>query len=75
MSKFTPLSDELHGYMVEHIDIFEAVLADGAVPVNQDGEVAGFECLGLADLRQRLQQDHFTLEAALVLLRCVVGLQ
>ncbi len=59
------------GYMVEHIDTFEAVLPDGAPPVNQDGEVAAFECLGLADLRLRLRQDRFTLEAALVLLRCI----
>ena len=59
------------GYMIEHIDIFEAVLSDGEAPVNQDGEVAAFECVGLADLHRRLRQDRFTLEAALVLLRCI----
>lgn len=67
-----PLQD---GYMVEHIDTFEAVLADGSAPVNQDGEVAGFDCLPPAELRERLQQGRFTLEAALVLLRCLPGLR
>lgn len=70
-----PLHDSPHGYMVEHIDTFEAVLADGSVPVNQDGEVASFDCLPIADLRERLRQDRFTLEAALVLLRCLPGLR
>ena len=64
----------VEGYMVEHIDTFDAVLPEGMAPVNQDGEVAGFECITLADLRQRLQRDQFTLEAALVLLRCIPGL-
>jgi 8-oxo-dGTP pyrophosphatase MutT (NUDIX family) len=63
------------GYMVEHIDTFEAVLPVSVAPVNQDGEVAGFECLPIAELRERLRQDHFTLEAALVLLRCLPGLR
>jgi 8-oxo-dGTP pyrophosphatase MutT (NUDIX family) len=63
-----PVAD---GYMVEHIDTFEARLPPGHMPVNQDGEVAGFECLDVAALRRRLQQDRFTLEAALVLLRCL----
>lgn len=67
-----PLQD---GYMVEHVDTYEAVLPDGSVPVNQDGEVAGFDCLPLAELRDRLRQDRFTLEAALVLLRCLPGLR
>ena len=62
------------GYMVEHIDMFDAVLPDGSVPVNQDGEVAGFECVTLADLHRRLRHDRFTLEAAVVLLRCLPGL-
>ncbi|KNZ31600.1 MAG: hypothetical protein AD742_16585 [Methylibium sp. NZG] len=59
------------GYMVEHTDIFEATLRDGSVPVNQDGEVAAFERLQPAALRRRLQHGQFTLEAALVLLKCM----
>lgn len=59
------------GYMVEHIDVFEARLPEGREPVNQDGEVACFERVALAELGLRLRQDRFTLEAALVLLRCL----
>lgn len=55
------------GYVVEAIDWFEATLPDGMEPVNQDGEVAQFECLTPAQLADRLQQDAFTLEAALIL--------
>ena len=55
------------GYVVEAIDWFEATVPDGMVPVNQDGEVAQFECLTPAQLVERLQQDAFTLEAALIL--------
>jgi len=69
-----PLQDPPLGYMVEHIDTFAAVLADGVAPVNQDGEVAAFECIPVDTLRAQLQQDRFTLEAALVLLRCVPDL-
>ena len=59
-----PVSD---GYMVEHIEIFEAVVPDGLEPVNRDGEVDRFERLAPAALLERLQQDRFTLEAALIL--------
>ena len=55
------------GYVVEAIDWFEATVPDGMVPLNQDGEVAQFECLTPAQLVQRLEQDAFTLEAALIL--------
>ena len=63
------------GYLVERTDAFAAVLRSGATPVNQDGEVAGFACIEPAELRQWLQQDRFTLEAALVLLRCLPELR
>ena len=56
------------GYMVEHIHMFEGVVPEGVSPVNQDGEVAKFERIDLAELRQRLQRNNFTLEAALILL-------
>ena len=55
------------GYMVEHIEVFEAVLPDGIEPVNQDGEVERFECLPPAALVERLAEGSFTLEAALML--------
>lgn len=59
-----PLSE---GYMVEHIHIVEATLAPQLAPSNQDGEVAAFECLSPAALRERLHADAFTLEAAWIL--------
>ena len=31
------------GYMVERIDVFRAVVPDGVVPANRDGEVERFE--------------------------------
>ncbi len=61
------------GYVVEAIDWFEATVPDGMVPLNQDGEVAQFECLTPAQLVQRLEQDAFTLEAALILVAALQG--
>ncbi len=58
-----PVSD---GYMVEDIEVFHAVVPDGLVPVNQDGEVERFDCLDADALRARLAGGTFTLEAALV---------
>jgi 8-oxo-dGTP pyrophosphatase MutT (NUDIX family) len=58
---------DAHGYMVEHIDVFEATVPAGVVPANQDGEVLRFECLERGPLRQRLMQGGFTLEASLIL--------
>ena len=59
-----PVSD---GYMVEHIEVFEAVVPDAQVPQNQDGEVERFDCIALSELHERLRADAFTLEAALIL--------
>ena len=55
------------GYMVEQIDWFSAVVPEGLVPVNQDGEVAQFALLDRAELLHRLAQNQFTTEAALIL--------
>jgi len=55
------------GYMVEHSDVFEAVIPAALTPVNQDGEVDRFECLAPAALLERLAAGQFTLEAALML--------
>lgn len=65
--RFTVRRPLPEGYMVEHIEMFEADADAGQVPVNQDGEVAGFACLAAGDLRARLQADAFTLEAAMIL--------
>ena len=59
-----PVAD---GYMVEHIEVFEAVVPDAIEPANQDGEVERFECLAAEPLLARLRADAFTLEAALIL--------
>lgn len=55
------------GYMDELIDVYEATVPDGVVPVNQDGEVHRFESLPPAELVSRLRANAFTLEAALIL--------
>lgn len=62
---------DAHGYMVEHIDVFEATVPAGVLPVNQDGEVARFECWPAAVLRERLVACAFTLEAGLILAGCL----
>lgn len=58
-----PVSD---GYMVEHIEAFEAAVPDGVVPVNQDGEVMAFERMDISALIGALGEQKFTLEAALI---------
>jgi 8-oxo-dGTP pyrophosphatase MutT (NUDIX family) len=55
------------GYMVEHSDVFEALIPAALTPVNQDGEVERFECLSPESLVERMADGQFTLEAALML--------
>jgi 8-oxo-dGTP pyrophosphatase MutT (NUDIX family) len=55
------------GYMVERIEVFRGVVADGIEPVNRDGEVERFERLDDAALIERLACGEFTLEATLIL--------
>jgi 8-oxo-dGTP pyrophosphatase MutT (NUDIX family) len=55
------------GYMVERIEVFRGVVADGVEPVNRDGEVERFERLDDAGLVERLAAGGFTLEATLIL--------
>ena len=57
----------VEGYMDERIAVFRAVLAEGVLPANRDGEVAQFACLEEATLRRRLAEGDFTLEATLIL--------
>jgi 8-oxo-dGTP pyrophosphatase MutT (NUDIX family) len=65
--RFTVRRPVPDGYMVEHIHMFEARLPAAMQPVNQDGEVERFECLGRDALIERLHADAFTLEAAAIL--------
>lgn len=55
------------GYMQERIDWFHAVLPEGVLPQNMDGEVAQFLCIDMAQLRQWLEQERFTPEASWIL--------
>lgn len=55
------------GYMDEHIAVFRAVVTQGRVPENRDGEVERFECLHDPALLERLRAGLFTLEATLIL--------
>ena len=55
------------GYMVERIEVFRGVVADGVEPVTRDGEVERFERLDDDALVERLAAGEFTLEATLIL--------
>lgn len=55
------------GYVVEAIDWYTCTLPNGVVPFNQDGEVAQFRLMALAEVIAAIQRDEFTLEAALIL--------
>lgn len=55
------------GYLIERLEVFEAVVPDGCEPLNRDGEVHAFERLAPAQLQARLEAGQFTLEAALFL--------
>jgi 8-oxo-dGTP pyrophosphatase MutT (NUDIX family) len=61
------------GYMVEVIDWFDALVPEGMLPVNQDGEVAQFQLLRTPELIERLQRNEFTLEASMVLVAALQG--
>ena len=60
-----------HGYMVEDICWSRCTVPTDQQPLNQDGEVARFECVAPAEVVARLQQGLFTDEAALVLLQAL----
>ena len=55
------------GYVVEHIEVFEATVPAALTPANRDGEVERFECLTVAQLHEQLAGGAFTLEATLIL--------
>jgi 8-oxo-dGTP pyrophosphatase MutT (NUDIX family) len=63
-----PFAEQPHGYVVEALDWYACTLPHGVAPVNQDGEVAAFECLAPGEVALRLQQDACTIDAALILL-------
>jgi len=61
----------VEGYVVEHIEVFEATVPAALAPRNQDGEVERFECLPLVVVHDWLGADVFTLEATLILDRAL----
>jgi len=56
------------GYQVETVSMSDCVLDAGAAPVNLDGEVLEFRCVGMPELWDMIQRGAFTLEAELCLL-------
>ena len=62
-----PSSGDDAGYVVEQIDWFHCTVPHGVQPVNQDGEVAQFQLLDKRALLEKMQQNEFTTEAALIL--------
>jgi len=55
------------GYVVEHIEVFEATVPAELAPTNRDGEVERFDCLEIAKLQNELAAGAFTLESTLIL--------
>ncbi|MFN8757086.1 MAG: DUF4743 domain-containing protein, partial [Burkholderiales bacterium] len=57
----------------EIIFVHDLILPETFVPENQDGEVASFECVPIADLLGRLENpSQFTVDAALVIVDCLL---
>jgi len=67
-----PSGDGPHGYVVERLEWYRCVVPEGVVPLNQDGEVAQFRLMHADELREALLREHFTLEAALILVEAGV---
>ena len=58
-----PCASTPGGYIVERIDWYLGTVPQSLVPQNRDGEVAQFELLTVAELRERLQSGSFTIDA------------
>ncbi len=56
------------GRQLEDLHAFDLPLPPGLVPVNQDGEVAGFECLPLRTAIERARSGEMTVDASRVTL-------
>ena len=55
------------GYLVERLEVYDAVVPEGLRPENHDGEVQRFACLDRPTLGAWLANGRFTLEASLIL--------
>ena len=67
-----PSGDGPRGYVVEQMEWYRCVLPEGLMPVNQDGEVAQFRLMRADELCESLLREHFTVEAALILIEAGV---
>lgn len=56
------------GHQLEDLHAFDLLLPAGLVPVNQDGEVAGFECLPLVQALELARSGEMTVDASRVTL-------
>ncbi len=56
------------GFQQEWLYGFDLELPPGRTPVNQDGEVAGFRCLSVAEAADLARSEAMTVDAALVTL-------
>jgi 8-oxo-dGTP pyrophosphatase MutT (NUDIX family) len=56
------------GWQVEHLHVFDLALPPGVQPANQDGEVAGFECLPVARALALARSAAMTVDASLATL-------
>lgn len=56
------------GLQVEDLHVFDLALAPHELPQNQDGEVAGFRCLPVAEALECAARGEMTVDAALVTL-------
>ncbi|RZL67626.1 MAG: NUDIX domain-containing protein, partial [Variovorax sp.] len=63
-----PVTDSgAHGYLVETVHAFDAVLVEGQSPSNRDGEVIAFETFSDAEIDTMVRSEQLTLEAAVTI--------
>ncbi|MCZ2498736.1 NUDIX domain-containing protein [Xylophilus sp. Kf1] len=66
-----PVTDSgSHGWLVETMHAFGCTLPAGAVPVNRDGEVLRFACLGDAEIDRLAAAGELTQEAVSAVAMC-----
>lgn len=65
-----PVADGLHH---EDLTVFNLLVSDACVPVNQDGEVSGFECLSLPEVIAHIDAGQMTADAAAVTAFALLG--
>ena len=62
------------GMHYELMFVHDILLPENFLPQNQDGEVSGFQCVPITKMLERLEEnsDEFTVDAALVVLDCLI---